>query len=117
MQLMPSTFKEIKSKNPDFTSIDDPEWNIGSGIYYDRTLYISWKEIEGDTEKLSFTFGSYNAGRGTILKAQSKAKSDSLDHTSWVSISDVAPKVPKWRYKETLNYVERIKQYHQEVIK
>jgi membrane-bound lytic murein transglycosylase F len=117
MQLMPSTFKEIKSKNPDFTSVDDPEWNIGSGIYYDRTLYMSWKEIEGEAEKLSFTFGSYNAGRGTILKAQSKAKTDSLDHTSWESISDVAHKVPKWRYKETLNYVERINQYHQEVSK
>ena len=117
MQLMPSTFKEVKSKNPDFISVEDPDWNIGAGIYYDRALYNGWKEIENDTEKLSFTFGSYNAGKGTIMKAQTKAKIDSLNHTSWESISNVAHKVPKWRYKETLNYVERIKQYHQEVTK
>jgi len=112
MQLMPSTFKEVQSKNPDFITVEDPDWNIGAGIYYDRTLYTSWKEIEDDAEKFSFTFGSYNAGKGTIMKAQDKAKVDSLDHTSWESISNVAHKVPKWRYKETLNYVDRIKQYH-----
>ncbi len=117
MQLMPSTFKEIKSKNPDFISVEDPDWNIGAGIYYDRALYNGWKEIGSEAEKLSFTFGSYNAGKGTIMRAQTKAKIDSLNHTSWESISNVAHKVPKWRYKETLNYVERIKQYHQEVIK
>ena len=117
MQLMPSTFQEVKSKNPDFTAIEDPEWNIGAGIYYDRTMYNGWKEIKDDTEKLRFTFGSYNAGGGTIMKAQTKAKMDSLDHTAWKSISNVAHKVPKWRYKETLNYVENISKYHQEIKK
>lgn len=113
MQLMPSTFGEVKSKNPDFTTIEDPEWNIGAGIYYDRTLYLAWKDIANESEKIRFTFGSYNAGRGTILKAQTKAKIDSLDHTTWKSISNIAHKVPKWRYKETLNYIENIKKYHQ----
>ncbi|NWF88245.1 MAG: transglycosylase SLT domain-containing protein [Ignavibacteriaceae bacterium] len=117
MQLMPSTFKEVKSKNPDFKSIEDPEWNIGAGIYYDRTMYVAWKDIKDDSEKIRFTFGSYNAGRGTILKAQTKAKIDSLDHTSWESISNVAHKVPKWRYKETLNYIENINQYHKQLEK
>lgn len=117
MQLMPSTFKEVKSKNPDFTVITDPEWNIGAGIYYDRSMYNSWKEIKNDAEKLRFTFGSYNAGKGTIMKAQTKAKIDSLDHTTWESISNVAHKVPKWRYKETLNYIENIKKYHRNLEK
>ena len=117
MQLMPSTFRDVQSQNPDFTSIEDPEWNIGAGIFYDRFLYRSWKEIGIDNEKLSFTFGSYNAGKGTIMKAQVKAKDDSLDHTSWGSITNVAHKVPKWRYEETLNYVERIKKYHRSVEK
>ena len=111
MQLMPSTFKEVQSKNPDFIAVENPDWNIGAGIYYDRNLYTSWKEIEDGNENLLFTFGSYNAGKRTIMKAQTKAKIDSLNHTSWESISSVAHKVPKWRYKETLNYVERIKQY------
>ena len=111
MQLILLTFKEVQSKNPDFIAVENPDWNIGAGIYYDRNLYTSWKEIEDGNEKLLFTFGSYNAGKRTIMKAQTKVKIDSLNHTSWESISSVAHKVPKWRYKETLNYVERIKQY------
>ncbi len=117
MQLMPSTFKEIQTANPEFELIDDPEWNIASGIYYDRVLYKAWKEIDDEIHKLNFTFGSYNAGRGTIMKAQVKAKDDSLDHKIWESISNVAPKVPKWRYEETLNYVDRINNFHKSLVK
>ena len=117
MQLMPSTFQEVHSINPEFTQIEDPEWNIGAGIYYDRILYKAWKEIEVDPEKLNFTYGSYNAGRGTIMKAQTKAKDNSLDHTSWKSITNVAKQVPRWKYEETLNYVERINNYHDQLKK
>jgi membrane-bound lytic murein transglycosylase F len=39
MQILPETFKYIRSKNP---SIPDdpwnPEWNIAAAIYYDRLL-------------------------------------------------------------------------------
>ncbi len=117
MQLMPSTFADVQSANPQFENIDDPIWNIAAGIYYDRQIYKAWKEIEEDEEKLSFTFGSYNAGRGTIIKAQGKAKEKSLDHTAWENITVVAPEVPKWRHKETLGYVERIKKFHQKMLK
>lgn len=117
MQLMPTTFADIQSANPDFENIDDPVWNIAAGIYYDRQIYKAWKEIEEDEEKLNFTFGSYNAGRGTIMKAQGKAKEKSLDHTAWENITVVAPEVPKWRHKETLGYVEKIKIFHQKMLK
>ena len=33
MQLMPATFLEITSRNPEMTRIDDPEWNIAAGIF------------------------------------------------------------------------------------
>src|SRR5215468_10764725 len=69
MQLMPSTFKEVHSKNPDITSINKPEWNIAAGIYYDRQLFVQWvDQIRESCE--SFMLGSYNAGRGTLLRAQ-----------------------------------------------
>ncbi len=115
MQLMPTTFEEIKSSNPDFESIDSPEWNIAAGIYYDRTLYKAWKEIN-ENERLDFTFGSYNAGRGTIMKAQSKAKDKLLDHTAWPNIVLVAPEVPFWRHDETIGYVEKIKKFHEQLL-
>jgi membrane-bound lytic murein transglycosylase MltF len=56
--------------------------------------------------------GSYNAGRSTILKAQSVARRDSLDYRSWLAIERVAPKVERWRYGETLGYVRRIDSLH-----
>jgi hypothetical protein len=45
MQLMPSTFKEIASKRPEFTSIDDPEWNIAAGILHVRGDYMVARHI------------------------------------------------------------------------
>src|SRR5262245_47888621 len=44
MQLMPSTFRDIQSKNPEIVAINKPEWNIAAGIYYDRQLYLQWKD-------------------------------------------------------------------------
>jgi len=117
MQLMPSTFADVQSANPEFDNIDDPVWNIAAGIYYDRQLYKAWKEIAESDEKFRFTFGSYNAGRGTILKAQEKAKDKNLDHTDWENISIVAPEVPRWRHEETLSYVEKINKFHTQLLK
>jgi membrane-bound lytic murein transglycosylase MltF len=108
MQLMPATFREIHSKNPEMTSIDKPEWNIAAGIYYDRDLWNRWEEDSGEGDRAHFMFGSYNAGRGTLLRAQRFARDMTLDPSIWPSIETVAPKVPRWRYAETLGYVEKI---------
>ena len=58
---------------------------------------------------MSYTFGSYNAGFGNILRAQKIAKKAGHDERYWKSIEAVAPKVDKWRHEETLNYVNKIK--------
>lgn len=117
MQLMPSTFAEVQSENPEFESIDNTEWNIAAGIYYDWKLYKSWKEINEDEERFNFTLGSYNAGKGTILKARIKAKDNQLDHNIWESIETVAPEVPKWRHSETLGYVKKINSFIRDLSK
>ena len=44
MQLMPSTFGAVQTKNPELQSIDDPEWNIAAGIQYDSQLWSSWSD-------------------------------------------------------------------------
>ncbi len=111
MQLMPSTFAEIRSKNPEIVSINKPEWNIAAGIFYDRQLYKQWNDQQGTTYCESFMLASYNAGRGTLLRAQDVAKLRSLDPAVWLSIRTVAPDVPKWRHEETLSYVERIEAF------
>ena len=112
MQLMPATFQEISSKNPEMSRIDDPEWNIAAGIYYDRILWRLWAADSVEDHRKEFMLASYNAGRGTILNAQTMARLDSLDHRSWPAIEAVAPKVRRWRYNETLGYVRRIDSLH-----
>jgi len=108
MQLMPSTYEEIRSKNPELGMINSPEWNIAAGITYNRQLWRQWKSGAAQSDRERFMFGSYNAGRGTILRAQKVAIDKSLDGQVWTSIRNVAPDVPGWRHQETLSYVQRI---------
>ena len=115
MQLMPSTFKEVQSNNPEFVDVNDPEWNIAAGIYYNRQLWKAWTKNESAPDRLSFVFGSYNAGRGTILKAQNQAAKSALDQNLWPSIEEVAPEVPKWRHEETLAYVRKIEKFYMDL--
>ena len=109
MQLMPSTYKEVRSRNPELGKIDDPEWNIAAGIAYNRQLWKQWQPDSDVGHLLEFMFGSYNAGRGTLLRAQRVARDRALDQRVWPSIQTVAASVPRWRSVETLTYVDRIK--------
>jgi membrane-bound lytic murein transglycosylase F len=108
MQLMPSTFAEIQTRNTGFQSIDDQEWNIAAGIYYDRQLWRLWRDSVDLADHERFMFASYNAGRVPLLRAQTLARLRALDPRLWGSVTMVAPEVPRWRHAETLTYVERI---------
>ncbi len=108
MQLMPSTFALIASKRPEFRSIDDPEFNIAAGIMHDRWLWTVWQKRVPDDERHRFMFGSYNAGEGPILRACVAARGAHLSDAEWTSIERVAPKIDRWRYRETLGYVKKI---------
>jgi membrane-bound lytic murein transglycosylase F len=109
MQLMPTTFREIASQNPELRrAIDDPECNIAAGISYDRRLWRQWEQDSVGMHRREFMFASYNAGRGTIIGAQRAARAAQLDERAWPSIERVAPQVHGWRYRETLGYVQKI---------
>ncbi|WP_353266975.1 transglycosylase SLT domain-containing protein [Gemmatimonas sp.] len=112
MQLMPGTFREVASKNPELTRIDDATSNIMAGVAYDRRLWEAWARDSVETDRLPFTLASYNAGRGTLLSAQRTARASSLDPRAWANIERVAPTVRRWRHAETLGYVRRIAQLH-----
>ena len=116
MLLMPSTFAQIQSKRPEFTSINDPEWNIAAGIMHDRHLWKQWeKKVVPDSQRPLFMTASYNAGEGTITRATAVAKDKQLDHAHWSSIEMIAPTVPRWRYRETLGYVRKIEKNYEAV--
>jgi membrane-bound lytic murein transglycosylase F len=112
MQLMPSTYGAIASRRPEFGAIDDPEWNIAAGIMHDRYLWTLWTKSVTEPERPAFMFGSYNAGEGTIMRAQSVARGAGGGAEAWSHIEQVAPTVPRWRYRETLDYVHRIDRYY-----
>jgi soluble lytic murein transglycosylase-like protein len=108
MQLMPSTYGLIRSALPSFGAIDNPEWNIAAGILHDRDLWTSFKKDVPDSARWSFVFAGYNAGEGTIKRARRTAAEARLDDRDWRSIEHVAPRVERWRYTETLDYVRKI---------
>ena len=107
MQLMPSTYRDIASRRPDFGTIDQPEWNIAAGIMHDRYLWTLYQKDISDEERHRFMFASYNAGEGTIKRAISVAR-EKVGPPVWSSVEQVAPTVGRWRYTETLGYVRRI---------
>lgn len=109
MQLMPSTYKDIQTRATGLGSIDDPEWNIAAGIMHDRSLWRRWERDSIATDRREFMFASYNAGEGTIMNAQRACVARSLDRRAWTSVETVAPEVPRWRYRETLGYVRKIR--------
>ncbi len=111
MQLMPNTFGYIQTRRPEFASIDDPEWNIAAGIMHDRHLWKLWSAVPVE-DRLRFTFGSYNAGEGTISRAADSARVIAGSQPMWLHVEQVAPRVPRWRYRETLGYVRKIDSTH-----
>ncbi len=109
MQVMPRTFNEIQRKNPAITgSADQPRWNIAAGIWYDRQQFVAWVADRPLVERLKFMFGSYNAGRASILRAQEIALAEGLNVTLWESIARELPRVTGRRSRETVTYVSRI---------
>ena len=102
MQVKPSTFEYLKSKNPYFVELNDARWNIAAGIFYVRYLYNRWGESFDSEERLLFSFGSYNAGFGGINRAYRRAKKHHDTVEKWSQISQFAPKI-------TQHYVKRIK--------
>jgi membrane-bound lytic murein transglycosylase F len=111
MQIMPNTFADLQKKNPEFADIDDPRWNIAAGIYYDSLLWRRYDLLAEEEQRRYFMFGAYNAGPTTMARARQVAEKAGHDSTQWSSVVAIAPQVPAWRHKETLNYVERIQGY------
>lgn len=109
MQIMPRTFAEIQGRNPAIKGNRlQPRWNIAAGIYYDRSLWKLWRAERPFQDRVNFMFGSYNAGKGNILKAQKVAEKQGLNPNLWESIVPALPKITGKRSHETITYVEKI---------
>jgi len=109
MQIMPRTFKDITRKEPGIRgNRSQPRWNIAAGIYYDRQIWDIWKAERPFRDRINFMFGSYNAGKGNIIKAQRIAKKEGLNSNLWKSIEPTLRRVTGRRSNETITYVKKI---------
>lgn len=98
MQILPSTFAEIKKLNPHFSKIEHPRWNIAAGIYYDRMLYRKW-DLPSERDRFYLALASYNAGYVRMRRAYNRT---SQPIESWEQVKSNAP-------GETRAYVSRIR--------
>jgi membrane-bound lytic murein transglycosylase F len=71
-------------------------------------IWKAWKAKRPFQDRVNFMFGSYNAGKRNILKAQKIADKQGLDPNLWPSIERTLPEVTRRRSKETIGYVEKI---------
>ena len=109
MQIMPATFAEILHKNPLIKGgREQPRWNIAAGIYYNRQNWTIWRAERPFGDRINFMFGSFNAGRGNILKAQQVARGRGLDENRWQSIVESLPQVTGGHSRETIEYIDKI---------
>ena len=115
MQIMPATGEEIAGWLGTEARFLDPAWSIQAGIYYDRQLWEKWTSPRPPLERLRWTFASYNAGFGNILKAQKKVRD--CDSLKWSCTIRFLPEVTGSHALETENYVERIERYFLDLTK
>ena len=114
MQIMPATYAEITKRNRHIKgSANTPKWNIAAGIYYNRSIWNLFKAKRPFQDRLDFTFGAYNAGKGNIIQAQKRANRSGLNPNLWDSIEQTLPSVTGKHSKETLGYVTKIKRIKQ----
>ena len=110
MQIMPATYKEVTKRHRHIKGCStDPQWNIAAGISYNRSIWNIFKADRPFQDRLDFTFGAYNAGKGNIIRAQKRAQRSGLNPNGWSSIEQTLPQITGRHSRETLNYVEKIK--------
>ena len=106
MQILPTTFADIRAENPHYTDIYTPKWNIAAGIFYDRYLFRH-KRLSNlaEEQRLMATFAAYNAGLGGVINALNRTPPPA---DRWHKISPQAP-------RETQLYVKRIQVYKRDL--
>jgi len=106
MQLMPATAKTLG------VDADDPEQNIQGGVHYDAMLWAAWSSVAGTGERRRFMFASYNAGPGSIQRAQALADGA----LEWAQVAEALPRVTGWHAPETVAYVGRIERVYERAV-
>ncbi len=105
-QFMPATWKQIsKEMNlPRNATAKDPEYAIPAGAYYMAKLLYKWSAPRPDMDRYCLSLASYNAGFGSLLRAQKAA----YNVNDYKTIIKCLPGITAKHSTETINYVKRI---------
>lgn len=104
-QIMPGTWDQAAKSVPGSENPYEARASIRVGAFYLSQTVAFWKYQRPDIERLYLGMASYNAGPGNILKAQRKCGGA----LHWRDIAPCLPAVTGHHSKETINYVNRIK--------
>lgn len=106
-QFMPATWNEV-TRELGIIATPNGEQAIEAGAYYMAKLRRVWKLDRTALQRHTLAQASYNAGTGSVLKAQARCN----DARQWPEISPCMRLVTGDTYaRETLTYVARIDQW------
>ena len=111
-QIMPATFKEIAERSGIKGQPFDPETNLMSGAFYMARQRAIFKAPRPDFERHNLALGAYNAGAGSIIKAQRLAGNPQ----EWHPVADKLHLVTGRHADETRGYIRKIRAYHRAFI-
>jgi len=116
MQIMPETYKSIRRQVNLGLNPSRPADNIHAGIYYDLQCFNEWQERRSMKERIRLMLASYNSGLGNILAAQRWVRArDRCDGVEWDCIKQGLPQVTGAHAQETINYVDRVELYYEQL--
>jgi membrane-bound lytic murein transglycosylase MltF len=109
MQLLPSTAGD---PNVNIREIDVMEHNIHAGVKYLRFLHDRYftNEPMDALNKMLFTFASYNAGPGKVIRLRREARESGLDPDIWFRNVEII--AARGLRGETVQYVSNIYKYY-----
>ena len=109
MQLLPSTAAD---PNVNIRNIEVMEHNIHAGVKYLRFLHDRYFKNEpmDPLDKMLFTFASYNAGPGRVIKLRREARQSGFDPNIWFRNVEII--AARRIGRETVQYVGNIYKYY-----
>ena len=109
MQLLPSTAAD---PNVNIRNIDVMEHNIHAGIKYLRFLHDRYFKNEpmNTLDKMLFTFASYNAGPGRVIRLRREAHQSGFNPNVWFRNVEII--AARQIGAETVQYVSSIYKYY-----
>ena len=109
MQVLPSTAAD---PNVNIGNIDVMEHNIHAGVKYLRFLHDRYykKESMDALNKMLFTFASYNAGPGSVIRLRREARQVGFNPDIWFGNVEII--AARRIGAETVQYVSNIYKYY-----